>query len=141
MEDCLIGAFLPIEQQVLDALSTIPEDIEFDTLIGCGMSGALVVPMLAFGLNVPHYAVVRKPGDYHKHGTSRIEGTAGTKGWVFVDDGMSSGKTFHHTFANMEREFSCPLKGAYLYGHPLFTHSKTFISNPHAWLASPRMPI
>jgi adenine/guanine phosphoribosyltransferase-like PRPP-binding protein len=65
-------------------------DVQFDTVIGTGLSGALVVPMLARALD-KHFAVVRKPDN--SHSCERIEGTIGDH-WLFVDDLISSGETF-----------------------------------------------
>lgn len=63
----------------------------FDTLVGTGFSGALVVPMIAARLGC-HFILVRKPNDGSHHTTSRLIGTLG-KRWVFVDDFESSGAT------------------------------------------------
>lgn len=127
--NCLVGAFDSPAIHVMKAIETIPGDIEYDTLIGCGMSGALVVPMLAFGLQIPNYAIIRKPGDLHKHGVTKIEGNVGRKGWLFVDDGIETGKTFRHVTQQMEMVNSCPFKGAYFYGH-LFDRGLTFMHDP-----------
>lgn len=64
---------------------------DFDTIIGTGMSGCLVVPRLAADLGL-HWAVVRKP-DVKSHSSKAVEGRVG-KRWVFVDDFVSSGATY-----------------------------------------------
>lgn len=65
-------------------------DIEFDTLVGTGLSGAVVVPSLALALGKP-FVIVRKPNDGSHHNGTMI-GNLGAK-WVFVDDFVSSGAT------------------------------------------------
>ncbi len=66
-----------------------------DLLVGCGLSGALVVPLLAYSLR-KRYAIVRKKGDARSrnHSSNRVEGNMqiGDR-WVFVDDFVASGDT------------------------------------------------
>lgn len=63
---------------------------KFDTLIGTGLSGALVVPTLARALGLK-WAIIRKPND-GSHTYAKFEGEIGQR-WVFVDDFVSSGAT------------------------------------------------
>src|SRR5574338_1153348 len=67
--------------------------IEFDTLIGVGLSGSIVVPLLANKLN-KYFAIVRKENDSN-HAEYSIEGSIGNK-WIFVYDFIDSGDTFHY---------------------------------------------
>lgn len=67
------------------------KDVEFDTLVGRGLSGAIVVPRLAALLGVK-WLIVRKPGD-SSHSCKRAEGYLG-KRWLFVDDFILSGETY-----------------------------------------------
>lgn len=64
--------------------------VNFDTFVGRGLSGALVVPTLAQAFG-KFFAVVRKPGE-STHSSYPIAGSLG-KRWVFVDDFVSSGQT------------------------------------------------
>lgn len=66
------------------------EGIEYDTMVGTGLSGTLVVPTLArtFG---KMWAIIRK--EYSPHSNSLIEGEIGQR-WLFVDDFICSGETF-----------------------------------------------
>lgn len=66
----------------------------FDTLVGRGMSGALVVPILAHALK-KHFVIVRKPND-GSHSGYDVEGALGAR-WIFVDDLIDSGETFRTT--------------------------------------------
>jgi orotate phosphoribosyltransferase len=64
--------------------------VSYDTLIGTGLSGTIVVPTMARLLNVPAWAIVRK--ELSPHSSNEIEGSVGWR-WLFVDDFVSSGAT------------------------------------------------
>jgi len=67
-------------------------DKEFDTMIGTGLSGSLIIPVLAreFGSDF-NWAIIRKdPGS--SHASTELEGYIG-KRWIFVDDLIDSGAT------------------------------------------------
>lgn len=83
-------AFGNIETIANDMLETV-QNVEFDTMVGTGLSGTLVVPSLArmFGT---YWAIVRKESTPHSNNT--VEGEIGRK-WLFVDDFISSGVTLH----------------------------------------------
>lgn len=63
----------------------------FDTFVGRGLSGSIVVPRLAdaFGIN---WMLVRKEGE-GSHSGLPAEGVLG-KRWIFVDDFIESGATY-----------------------------------------------
>jgi adenine/guanine phosphoribosyltransferase-like PRPP-binding protein len=65
------------------------QNVEFDTIVGTGLSGTLVVPTLgrAFGTL---WAIVRKESSCHTN--CLIEGEIGQR-WLFVDDFIASGTT------------------------------------------------
>src|SRR5258708_3313379 len=65
------------------------EGVDYDTMIGTGLSGSLVIPVLAGALD-KHFAIVRK--EPSQHDSSRIVGKIGHR-WIFVDDFVSSGET------------------------------------------------
>ncbi|HEU0252829.1 MAG TPA: phosphoribosyltransferase [Pyrinomonadaceae bacterium] len=85
----LKAAFSPTNELVENALKAL-QGIDYDTMIGRGTSGLLVVPLLARALD-KHFAIVRKPNDA-SHKECDIEGTIGGK-WIFVDDFISTGET------------------------------------------------
>lgn len=94
---------------------------KFDTLIGTGLSGALVLPLLARALR-KNFAVVRKPDNAHSD--ERVEGAIGSR-WIFVDDLVSTGATFqrvHHEVRQItrSRRHVTEFAGAYLYNRPHF---------------------
>jgi adenine/guanine phosphoribosyltransferase-like PRPP-binding protein len=91
--------------------------IDYDTLIGTGLSGALAVPALARAVGCS-WAVVRKDGDC-SHSGNAVEGTVGRR-WVFVDDLISSGDTRARVRAAMQlfsemNDFETEYVGDYLY--------------------------
>lgn len=65
--------------------------VEFDTLVGTGFSGSIVIPALALSMG-KKFVLIRKETDDSHHGRGRIVGQLG-KQWIFVDDFISSGKT------------------------------------------------
>lgn len=100
-------------------LETYP--IDHDTLVGTGLSGALVVPWLARSVG-KSWLLVRKEGDY-SHSAHQVEGSIG-KRWLFVDDFIDSGETFGRCIDAIAGECSRrhhgermpELVGAFLYG-------------------------
>lgn len=111
------AAFDEPEALILEARQRLA-GIDYDTMVGRGLSGALVVPILARALH-KKWAIVRKPGD-STHSRARFEGEIG-KRWLFVDDFTASGGTYRATFeavhdAAEEFDVEVPkLVGAYLY--------------------------
>lgn len=67
------------------------EGVKYDTLVGTGLSGTLVVPRLAEYLG-KDWAIVRKR-DENSHRERLVEGTQFGKRWIFVDDFMQYGGT------------------------------------------------
>jgi orotate phosphoribosyltransferase-like protein len=65
--------------------------VEYDTMVGTGLSGTLVVPTLARTLG-KYWAIVRK--EHSPHTSSMFEGEIG-QSWLFVDDFICSGKTLN----------------------------------------------
>lgn len=89
----------------------------YDTLVGTGLSGAILIPRLAGSLR-KNWLMVRKPGD-GSHSFSLAEGTLGSR-WVFVDDLIDSGTTFDRVTDAVKdicesRKHKTTFVGAYLY--------------------------
>lgn len=89
----------------------------FDTFVGTGLSGSLVVPVLAheFGKD---FAIVRK-GREGSHSYNMVEGKLGHR-WVFVDDFVSTGKTAQMVDERIKeaagnRKWETKRVGSYLY--------------------------
>jgi adenine/guanine phosphoribosyltransferase-like PRPP-binding protein len=91
--------------------------VDFDTLVGTGLSGALAAQLLAQSVSC-HFAVVRKSGE-STHSNNTVEGVIG-KRWLFVDDLVASGETRSRVKAAMqsfcdEHGFESVYVGDYLY--------------------------
>lgn len=91
------NAFKTMEQLRREAEPVLSGE-KFDTMVGTGLSGALVVPRLAEAFGV-HWLIVRKPGD-GSHSNHQAEGTLGRR-WIFVDDFVSTGNTWKRVMASM----------------------------------------
>lgn len=66
-------------------------DVDFDTFVVTGLSGASVASLLAYTLG-KNYLILRKPDDTSTHSSRRAVGKIG-KRWVFLDDFICSGDT------------------------------------------------
>ncbi|WP_156161939.1 phosphoribosyltransferase [Nocardia vulneris] len=104
------------DKAISDAKSVL-KDVQFDTLVGTGLSGALMIPTLARALSV-EFLLIRKPND-GSHARSNCEGRLGEK-WLFVDDLIESGNTLQRVYqevgkAAAERRHATGFVGAYLY--------------------------
>lgn len=66
-------------------------DVDFDTVVATGLSGAVVAPMLAHELGI-NFLILRKPDDLSTHAYQRAVGKLG-KRWLFVDDFIDTGRT------------------------------------------------
>jgi orotate phosphoribosyltransferase-like protein len=119
----MTGAFTRV-QEFIDPAREKLNGVSFDTMVGIGFSGCLVVPILARAMD-KQFMLVRKPGDRHHHpgayGFDKAEGTFG-RNWLFVDDGISTGASLDyvkHVVAELSRTYRVPerYQGAYCYGH------------------------
>lgn len=91
------AAFGQPETLILNARANL-KDIEYDTMIGTGLSGALVIPILARALN-KHFAIIRKSTET-SHSYKNFEGNIGYR-WLFVDDFIASGRTLRTVYGTM----------------------------------------
>lgn len=66
------------------------QNVEFDTLVGTGLSGTLVIPTIALRLD-KKFAILRKDKK-NSHSINEWEGSFGEH-WVFVDDFIATGET------------------------------------------------
>lgn len=65
-------------------------DVDYDTMVGTGVSGAIMVPQLARELG-KNWLIIRKPTD-KSHSDLPAEGMLGDR-WIFVDDFIDFGGT------------------------------------------------
>lgn len=77
--------------EVIETAKDRLKDVEFDTMVGTGFSGGIVIPSLALALGKT-FVLIRKETDDSHHGKGRLVGELGEK-WIFVDDFISSGRT------------------------------------------------
>lgn len=122
-------------EQLLALATEHLEGVEFDTLVGTGLSGTIAVTDLARRLG-KNYLVVRKAND-GSHSSAPVEGKLG-KRWLFVDDLVSSGATFGRVWdvlagLQADRQFTTEFVGVFLY-----SDSRYFVSPSneriHSWL-------
>jgi len=94
----LTSAFETTEEMVSKAKNVL-DGVDFDTMVGTGLSGGLVVPLLARMLD-KKFALIRKSGD-SSHREREVEGSVGER-WIFVDDFVSTGATLERVQLTMK---------------------------------------
>lgn len=77
--------------EVIDTAKERLADVEFDTMVGTGFSGGVVIPALALAMG-KKFTLIRKETDDSHHGKGQLLGELGAR-WIFVDDFVSSGST------------------------------------------------
>jgi adenine/guanine phosphoribosyltransferase-like PRPP-binding protein len=90
--------------------------VDFDTVVGTGISGTLAAQLFARALGI-HFAIVRKEDGSHSN--NKVEGNVG-KRWVFVDDLVCSGETRTRVRESMKQfcldhHFESEYVGDYMY--------------------------
>lgn len=76
-------------------------DLEYDTIVGTGLSGTIFVARVAPGLR-KKFAIVRKDND-GSHSGFKVEGSVG-KRWVFADDFVCTGDTMKRVLKRMVKD-------------------------------------
>lgn len=101
--------------EVIETAQERLADVDFDTLVGTGFSGGVVIPALALAMG-KKFVLIRKETDDSHHGEGRLLGTLGAR-WIFVDDFVSSGATRSRVInkINEEAPNRSTLVGQYLY--------------------------
>lgn len=87
-------------ESVIDRAKKDLYGVDFDTLVGTGFSGSVVIPALALAMG-KKFVLIRKETDDSHHGKGRLLGELGQR-WVFVDDFVSSGKTRKRVIEKIE---------------------------------------
>jgi hypothetical protein len=124
---------------LIDDAKRILGGVDFDTVVGTGLSGTIAGTLIAYALK-KHLLIVRKPSDRNQEGARSVnhsgwptEGRMG-KRWIFVDDLISSGETrirvkMEVDKANARYDVKSTWVGTYTYGElfqgPTFTHPFT----------------
>ncbi len=99
---------LYLTQPICDPRGTIDnavkalQDIEFEAIVCCGLSGLLVAPGVALAMG-KRIGIVRKAKDRDNHSEFRVE-TSMIKNdrWVFLDDIICTGSTLRYVREAME---------------------------------------
>lgn len=112
--------------------------VEFDTMVGIGLSGSLVVPLLARALDA-RWLILRKESE-SSHSAYPAEGDLGAR-WLFVDDFIATGATLRGVHRTVEDicsryEHESEFAGVYCYQHSEFdppnrARIKTKLRDPH----------
>lgn len=97
--------------QVIDTAKQQLRYEDFDTMVGTGFSGGIVVPSLALALE-KKFLLLRKETDDSHHGRGLPVGELGAR-WIFVDDFVASGRTRRRVMAKVEE-----IAAKYGYGVP-----------------------
>lgn len=111
--DAAINDLPGIVERAMDEL----KGVDFDTLVGTGFSGALVVPALAMWMD-KDFLLVRKDHD-DSHHSGRLVGNLGER-WIFVDDFISSGTTLERVESRILREVAKRRLDNRRYGYPVW---------------------
>lgn len=95
--------------------------VDFDTIVGTGFSGGIVIPTLALAMG-KKFVLIRKEGDDSHHGGGKLVGQLGER-WIFVDDFVSSGKTCDRVIskigeAALATGHRSTMVGQYMYARP-----------------------
>lgn len=105
-------------EKVIERAKKDLADVDFDTLVGTGFSGGVVIPSLALAMG-KQFVLIRKDTDDSHHGKGRLLGSLG-KRWIFVDDFVSSGRTRKRVIekvndAARDSEMEVEFIGQYMY--------------------------
>lgn len=85
-----LGAAYADNEALLAKATHALRDVEFDTMVGTGLSGSLIIPVIARALG-KNWLIIRKESE-SAHSSERGEGNLGDR-WVFVDDFVDTGAT------------------------------------------------
>ncbi len=111
------------QQHIVKQASQTLDPLEFDSMVGTGLSGAMVIPLLAYVFDKP-FAIIRKETDVDNHSCEKFEGVIQGR-WLFVDDFIASGHTLRTVTAAVrdivgERNKLITCVGAYQYMRNVF---------------------
>jgi len=99
---------------IIDMARIALESVEYDTMVGTGLSGGLVIPILSKEFST-YFAIIRK--EYSSHTNQLFQGNIGQR-WIFVDDFVNTGAT-RNKVTDAVSDF-CPetvFVGTYEYEH------------------------
>jgi hypothetical protein len=97
-------------------------DVDFDTLVGTGFSGGVVIPALALAMG-RKFVLIRKEDDDSHHGGGRLVGNLGAR-WIFVDDFISGGTTKRRVISKIAAAVVINDRPTQYVGDYLYKHAK-----------------
>ena len=112
--------------EVIDTAKERLADVDFDTLVGTGFSGGIVVPSLALAMG-KKFVLIRKENDDSHHGRGRLLGELGAR-WIFVDDLISSGRTRQRVIEKIQKQASYLEAVPTMVGQYMYTEYKDYDS-------------
>ena len=104
--------------EVLEKAQKELADVDFDTLVGTGFSGGIIIPALALAMG-KKFVLIRKETDDSHHGKGELLGDLGRR-WIFVDDFIGSGRTRDRVISKIQeaaekRNMLTEMVGQYMY--------------------------
>lgn len=102
--------------RVIDEAQAGLRGVDFDTLVGTGFSGSIVIPALAMAME-KKFALIRKETDDSHHGKGKLVGQLGER-WIFVDDFILTGATRERVIRKISENlmgFKVTMVGQYMY--------------------------
>lgn len=99
----------------------IGQNVDFDSMVGIGLSGLLVLPVLARHFNVPFFACRKGEESHHNRELPEGGGRIGRK-WILIDDAIVTGSTIKKVQSIIETvanryNFETEFMGTYFYQH------------------------
>lgn len=108
--------------------------VEYDTIVGTGLSGTIFTARVAPGLH-KKFAIVRKEDDRSTHSCRRVEGQIGNR-YVFADDFVSGGTTMRQVLTVMrEKHPQAQFVGVYQYESDRFSDAEHADSEFGDWVS------
>ena len=88
-----------LAEVAIKTLNTMSD--KYDTLVFCGISGAIIGPMVALAVS-KEMVLVRKKGDI-RHSGYDVAGYSSPKKYIIIDDFVDSGETATHIQKEMHK--------------------------------------
>jgi orotate phosphoribosyltransferase len=105
--------------EVIETARKTLDGIDFDTMVGTGFSGGIVIPALALSMG-KKFTLIRKETDDSHHGKGRLVGQIGSR-WIFVDDFISSGRTRKRVIEKVNDAMAIQLRPATMVGQYMYS--------------------
>lgn len=117
--------------EVIESCRLALRGVDFDTIVGTGFSGGIVIPALALTMN-KDFVLIRKETDDSHHGQGMLVGQLGER-WVFVDDFVSSGRTRSRVIEKIDGALTAGAQPAEMVGQYLYQNEMGFEPYSPTW--------